>query len=434
MPCRLQANIWMLEEERGFCGWGSRLLLLPRPSRGVVGKRGREWKGGASAGNYQYPESPSPTLEGSDLSRSPPYIQSAKPVIMETLLGFEALGMHASELHHSTIFEEFREGRPEFPSPETLFLNSGNAEVGLWLLFRNARHFSENKPDATLFLETNRSELAGDDIMMMFLEERQLRGDFISRASDMIWRRDVLNSGYVKPAVMEEHIQPFEESKDEDLGGFLKLTKTQEWVSGNDIAPFNKKMDSKLKRELLLLTMGIGTACTGYCFFTFSVEAAVSYAAGVLFRVLKQIQFLGFTKHSSGWAQEVNVQCLINVWSMHKKTHLQPRIYVFLQSICIDMVLLQTRIGIRSDDLKNAFDRTVNGSIMALSSPRLVIPAAIYGFWLLFHHFPNINFDFQLVPAMFGMFAYKAACLVQVYRDNEDLLFEFPQNDDGIDN
>uniref|UniRef100_A0A5K0X3T3 Uncharacterized protein n=1 Tax=Nymphaea colorata TaxID=210225 RepID=A0A5K0X3T3_9MAGN len=33
-----------------------------------------------------------------------------------------------------------------------------------------------------------------------------------------------------------------------------------------------------------------------------------------------------------------------------------------------------------------------------------------------------------MVPAMFGMFAYKAAALVQVYRENEDLKFIFPDN------
>lgn len=32
---------------------------------------------------------------------------------------------------------------------------------------------------------------------------------------------------------------------------------------------------------------------------------------------------------------------------------------------------------------------------------------------------------------MVGLFAYKAAALVQVYRDNEDLQFIFPDNGDG---
>lgn len=35
----------------------------------------------------------------------------------------------------------------------------------------------------------------------------------------------------------------------------------------------------------------------------------------------------------------------------------------------------------------------------------------------------------QLVPAMVGLFAYKAAALVQVYRDNEDLQLIFPENE-----
>lgn len=40
----------------------------------------------------------------------------------------------------------------------------------------------------------------------------------------------------------------------------------------------------------------------------------------------------------------------------------------------------------------------------------------------------------QLVPAMFGMFAYKAAALVQVYRDNEDLTLVFPENEEEASN
>lgn len=38
------------------------------------------------------------------------------------------------------------------------------------------------------------------------------------------------------------------------------------------------------------------------------------------------------------------------------------------------------------------------------------------------------GFVWQIVPAMFGMFVYKAAALVQVYRDNEDLALILPEN------
>lgn len=63
-------------------------------------------------------------------------------------------------------------------------------------------------------------------------------------------------------------------------------------------------------------------------------------------------------------------------------------------------MLPSSRIGIRSEDLKNLLERSVKGSTVALSSPRLVIPAAIYGLWGLFHHFFNNSFDFQVISCM----------------------------------
>ncbi|PKI73393.1 hypothetical protein CRG98_006331 [Punica granatum] len=90
------------------------------------------------------------------------------------------------------------------------------------------------------------------------------------------------------------------------------------------------------------------------------------------------------------------------------------------------------KIGIRSEDLSDFLERSIKGSGIALSSPRLVIPAAIYGLWVLSYQYIKSDFfDFQLVPAMLGMFVYKAAALVQVYRDNEDLKFIFPENEEG---
>ena len=44
-------------------------------------------------------------------------------------------------------------------------------------------------------------------------------------------------------------------------------------------------------------------------------------------------------------------------------------------------------------------------------------------------NFPIGSCLLQIVPAMVGMFVYKAAALVQVYRDNEDLQFVFPENE-----
>ncbi|KAK1277286.1 hypothetical protein QJS04_geneDACA003518 [Acorus gramineus] len=239
----------------------------------------------------------------------------------------------------------------------------------------------------------------------MFMKERRSNGDFVSKVTDALWRRDGLD--FIEEAdIAGESIENLEEEEDDD--GFLKLTKNREWVLGeNTIAPFNRKLAAKewqnesekrkkinllkyeaLKKELLLLTVGIGAACTVYCLVTLSVEAAVSYSAGVLFSLSKEA---------------------IPTIFMQKK---------------------RKKIGIRSEDLQSSFERTLKGSAIALSSPRLVIPATIYGFWAVSHNLFHDTFDFQLVPAMLGLFAYKAAALVQVYRDNDDLQLIFPDSDE----
>ncbi|XP_058216471.1 uncharacterized protein LOC131327287 [Rhododendron vialii] len=259
------------------------------------------------------------------------------------------------------------------------------------------------------------SELAEEDILQTFLKERELDGDIISKVSDILWLRNAIRLDDAEADVTQ---QPQEVLEDENEGGFLKLTRTLEWIAGDNSAPVNKKMTAMelqndrertkmlnllryeaLKREMMLLTAGIGTVCSGYCLVVFSVQAALSYAAGVLFSCL-YVQLL--YKHADNLSKER-----------------VPQIFRQKKS---------KKIGTRSQDLEDAFERLVQGSGIALSSPRLVIPAAIYGCWGLSQHFASDFFDFQLVPAMVGMFAYKAAALVQVYRDNEDLRLIFPDN------
>ncbi|XP_028110263.1 uncharacterized protein LOC114308791 [Camellia sinensis] len=261
------------------------------------------------------------------------------------------------------------------------------------------------------------SELAEDDILQTFFKERELSGDIIAKVSDIFWLRKVIRLDDAEDNITQ---QSKETLGDENEGGFLKLTRTREWIAGDNSAPVNKKMIAKqlqndserrkimnllsyeaLKREMMLLTVGIGTVCSGYCLVTLSVQAAVSYAAGVLFSCL-YLQLL--YKQADNLSQET-----------------VPQIFRQKKS---------KKIGIRSQDLEDLLERLVKGSGIAISSPRLVIPAAIYGFWGLSQHFANDLFDFQLVPAMVGMFAYKAAALVQVYRDNEDLQLIFPENEE----
>ncbi|CAH8333437.1 unnamed protein product [Eruca vesicaria subsp. sativa] len=269
-----------------------------------------------------------------------------------------------------------------------------------------------------------------EDVMQMFLKDREENGDFISKVSDRLWLREVLesidlNSNGASSAIgleynQERFVDGADDDDDDDESGFLKLKPTQEWIAGeSEAAPMNRKALAKalrddserrkklnflkyeaLKRELMYLSIVIGTGCSGYCLLALSPQAAVSYGVGVLFSCL-YLQLL------YGYADGVSREDVPNIF-LKKKTK---------------------KIGIRSEDLEDFVKRTIRGSGMALSSPRLVIPAAIYALWILSHkYFQNDLFDFQIVPAMVGLFVYKAAALVQVYRDNQDLQFIFPDD------
>ncbi|KAF3618776.1 putative F-box protein-like [Capsicum annuum] len=219
-------------------------------------------------------------------------------------------------------------------------------------------------------LKTSRpvNEVAVDDVFQDFLRERELNGDVISRISDRIWLRNVVNFDSAEAGSgISETTQLEKVSGDDNEGGFLKLKSTKEWLSGDATAPVNKKRTLKLKRELLFLTVGIGTACSGYCLVVLSVQAALSYATGVVFSCL-YYQLL--CQHADNLSQEA-------IPEIFKKKKLK-------------------KIGIRSEDLQDFFERSVKGSSIALSSPRLVIPAAIYGLWELSQHFAHDLFDFQM--------------------------------------
>ncbi|GJN08011.1 hypothetical protein PR202_ga25895 [Eleusine coracana subsp. coracana] len=240
-------------------------------------------------------------------------------------------------------------------------------------------------------LQAPAGDRIGEEVLRMFLEERQLHGDFVTKIADVVWRRDTL-----------EATEGLESAVDvagtEDVGedvtdeGVLRLAATREWVSGESDLPLTKRLSAKdrqddsvkrkelnllkyeaLKDELLLLTTGIGAACSLYCLLVFSFEL----------------------------------------------------------SLLIIFSYANARIGIRSEDLKSTIEKTLGGTSVALSSPRLVIPAMIFGLSALSDHFQNSIFSFELVPGMMGFLAYKAAALVQVYRDNEDLRLILPEEEDA---
>ncbi|GAA0154974.1 hypothetical protein LIER_12807 [Lithospermum erythrorhizon] len=285
---------------------------------------------------------------------------------------------------------------------------------------RHRTHFKN--PHTLSLLKTSISPVE-DEVMVDFLKEREVNGDLIAKVFDRIFLKSdasvSLNDAFESSDELAEVISQ-EAKGEENNGGFLKLTTTNEWLSGGDEAPVNRKLTMKeirdnserrkrlnllkyevLKKELLLLTVGIGTACSGYCLVAFSFQAALSYATGVLFSCL---YFQLLCKYADNLSKEAVPQIF-----MQKKAK---------------------KIGIRTEDLEDAFEKIVRGSGMALSSPRLVIPVAIYGLWELSQHLTLDLFEFQIVPAMVGIFAYKAAALVQVYRDNEDLQFIFPETEE----
>ncbi|XP_074582777.1 uncharacterized protein LOC141839013 isoform X2 [Curcuma longa] len=275
------------------------------------------------------------------------------------------------------------------------FLGLGNSSPialppsGRCSLFHQPRLVSKR----SLSVSVSRSSLPegglhGEDVMRMFLKDRQLNGDFISKVSDMLWRKE--NSKFYEVeanTLQEDNLKNGQVVETNSDSGFLKLTSTRDWISGQNSAPLNKKAVAKnwqnesetrkklnllkyeaLKQELLFLTIGIGVACSAYCLVILSFEASLSYAMGVLFSCL----YLQLLYHHTDNVSKESV----------------PEI--FLQKKI-------KKIGIRSEDIENVFEKTIGGITISLSSPRLMIPAAIYGLWVLSQHFANDYFDFQLL-------------------------------------
>jgi hypothetical protein len=79
------------------------------------------------------------------------------------------------------------------------------------------------------------------------------------------------------------------------------------------------------------------------------------------------------------------------------------------------------RIGIRSEDLKNTVEKTLGGSIFVLSSPRLIIPAVIFGLATFSSHFQNSIFNFEVKAHLFIIINWW--CICQIYVDLYNINF-----------
>lgn len=62
------------------------------------------------------------------------------------------------------------------------------------------------------------SEVVDEEIMEIFLKERQTNGDFISKASDMLWRGEALKFANSETITVQENIQELDQ-----VPVFLKL-------------------------------------------------------------------------------------------------------------------------------------------------------------------------------------------------------------------
>ena len=54
-------------------------------------------------------------------------------------------------------------------------------------------------------------ETIGDDVMQIFLKDRQLNGDFISKVSDRLWQRDNLIHEDSEISIVHENSQQHDE-------------------------------------------------------------------------------------------------------------------------------------------------------------------------------------------------------------------------------
>lgn len=261
--------------------------------------------------------------------------------------------------------------------------------------------------------------LSAQDLFESFLRSRQFKSDFVSKASDILWKREFFDIDNEKLNQVRARLAELQKLREEDASaGYLKLSQAKQWRMGVDGAPMNTKpeiIDMKifeddrrrmglleyeaLKRELSLITAAIAALCSMYCGVVLSLEASASYAIGALGSLL-YLQLL--FRHADRLSEE-------NVAAVFRRKR-------------------QKKIGVRSSDLQDAFEKAFFGTSFALSSPRLVIPAALYGLWTLEHQLGHQQLDLQITPLMFGFFAYKAAVLVQTFRENKDLSMDFEKD------
>ncbi|GKC56134.1 hypothetical protein Tco_1083732 [Tanacetum coccineum] len=135
-----------------------------------------------------------------------------------------------------------------FPSLSSPFFKQGLIR-GHKLLKSGGLTIRSNKASALRRVSTQDFTLEEDDVLLTFLKERELNGDLIAKVSDRLWMRKSIKIDTTEADLRNDADQLDEPFDDEDQGGFLKLTATNEWLLGENTAPINKKMRAKQQRD-----------------------------------------------------------------------------------------------------------------------------------------------------------------------------------------
>lgn len=61
------------------------------------------------------------------------------------------------------------------------------------------------------------SQIVGDEVMQVFMKERELNGDLISKASDALWRRGGFSSVVAETNIVDENSEVLEVSLSSDI-------------------------------------------------------------------------------------------------------------------------------------------------------------------------------------------------------------------------
>lgn len=90
----------------------------------------------------------------------------------------------------------------------------------------------------------------------MFLAERQMHGDFVSKIADMVWRRNGINLDALQATKDQENAG--DDAKPENVGddamseGVLRLAATRDWVSGESSLPVSNRLSAKACHDGIL--------------------------------------------------------------------------------------------------------------------------------------------------------------------------------------